>query len=81
MNLIFQQANVVDEGICQNDFPRSAVFVGLPHNSFKHLLSLGSNEFLAAGPDWHLESKVVSGVWRSLVTCGGIRSVTLEIQG
>ena len=43
---------------------------------FENLPSLGSNELLADGPDWHLGSKIVSGVWRSLVTCD-----TLEIHG
>ena len=41
---------------------------------------LRSNEFLADGPDWHLGSKVVSGFWCSLVICGDVSSVTLEIQ-
>ena len=43
-----------------------------------NLPSLGSNEFLADGPDWHLWSW--TGVWRSLVTCGDVCSDTLEIQ-
>ena len=38
-------------------------------------------EFVADGPDWHFGSKVVSSVWRSLVTGGDICSVTLETQG
>ena len=42
---------------------------------------LGVKKNLAGGPEWHLGSKVVSGVWRSLVTCSAVCSVTLEIQG
>ena len=38
LNLIFQQANVADVGICQNEVPKSAVVVGLPHNYLKSLL-------------------------------------------
>ena len=26
------------------------------------------------GPDWHLGSTAVSGVWRSLITCGDVCS-------
>ena len=37
--------------------------------------------FLADGPDWHLGSKAVSGVWFTLVTCGDVCSDTLEIHG
>ena len=41
-------------------------------------------EFLADGPDWHLGSKVVSSVWRSLITCGDVCSdvteVTMRVQ-
>ena len=43
----------------------------------QNLPSLGSNEFLADGPDWHLGSKVVSGVRRR----GDVCSDTLEIHG
>ena len=38
LNLIFQQANVVGEGICQIEDLKSAVVVGLLHNSLKSLL-------------------------------------------
>ena len=37
-NLIFRQANVAGVGICRNEGPKSAVVVGLPHNSLKSLL-------------------------------------------
>ena len=37
--------------------------------------------FLADGPDWHLGSKVVSGVWPSLITCGDVCSDASEFQG
>ena len=57
LNLIFQQANVAGVLICRNEDLRSAVVVGLPHNSLKNLASLGSNEFPADGPDWHLGVK------------------------
>ena len=69
-------------GICQNEDLKSAVVVGLPHNSSKIFPHWGRmNEFLADGLDWHLGSKVVSGVWRSLVTCGDVCSDTLDIHG
>ena len=42
---------------------------------------MGSNEYLADGPNWHLGSKVVSGVGRSLITGGDVCSDTLEIHG
>ena len=35
LNLFFQQANVVGVGICQSEDPKSAVFVGRPHNPLK----------------------------------------------
>ena len=38
LNLIFQQANVAGIGICRNEDLRSAVVVGLLHNSLKNLL-------------------------------------------
>ena len=38
LNLIFQQANVAGVGTCQSEDPKSAVVVGLPHNSLKSLL-------------------------------------------
>ena len=38
LNLIFQQANVAGVGICRNEDPKSAVIVGLNHNSLKSLL-------------------------------------------
>ena len=38
-------------------------------------------DMLADCPDWHLWSKVVSGVWRSLFTCDDVCSDTLEING
>ena len=38
-------------------------------------------DFLADGPGWHLGTKVVSGVWRSLITCGDVCSDTLELRG
>ena len=79
LNLIFQQANVADVGnlskwrseICSRCWSAPWFFENLP--------SLISNEYLAGGLDWHLGSKVVSGVWRSLVTC--VCSDTLEIHG
>ena len=37
LNLIFQQANVADVGICRNEDLKSAVVVGLLHNSLKNL--------------------------------------------
>ena len=37
LNLIFQQANVAGVGICQNEDPKSAVVVGLLHNSLRIL--------------------------------------------
>ena len=46
--------------MCQNEDPKSAVFVGLLASSFENLPSLGSNGFLADGPDWHLGSKDVN---------------------
>ena len=36
--LIFQQANVAGVGICRNEDLKSAVVVGLHHNSLKSLL-------------------------------------------
>ena len=36
---------------------------------------------LADGPDWHLGSKVVSGVWHAFITSGDVCSDTLEIHG
>ena len=56
LNLIFQQAKVAGVGTCQNGDPKSAVVVGLPHNSLKSLLHLKMTESLADGPDWHLRS-------------------------
>ena len=44
----------------------------------ENLPSSGSNEFLADGPDWHLESKAVFGVWLSLITCGDVFSEKLN---
>ena len=44
------------------------------HNPLEIFPHLGSNEFLADGPEWHLGSKAVSGVWRSLTTCGDVCS-------
>ena len=38
-------------------------------------------DFLADGPGWHLGTKVVCGVWRSLITCGDVCSDTLELCG
>ena len=38
LNLIFQQANVAGVGNLSNEDPKSAVVVGLPHNSLKSLL-------------------------------------------
>ena len=66
-------------GFCQSEYPKSAVVVGLLHNSFKNLPSLGTNEFLADGPDWHLRSK--AGVRLSLITCGDVCSDTLQLHG
>ena len=37
LNLIFQEANVAGVGNCQNEGVRSAVIVGLLHNSLKSL--------------------------------------------
>ena len=37
-HLIFRQANVAGEGNCRNEDLKSAVVVGLPHNSLKSLL-------------------------------------------
>ena len=45
-------------GIYHNEDPKSEVVVGLPHNSLKSLPSLGMNEFLADGSDWHIQSCV-----------------------
>ena len=59
---------LLGSGICQNEGPESALFVRLLHTPLKIIPSLGSKEFLADGPDWHLGSKVVSAFWRSLVT-------------
>ena len=69
---------LLGKGICQNEDPKSAVFVGLLHNPLKIFPHLGSNEFLADGPDWYHSSKAVSGVSRSL--CGDMCSITLGIQ-
>ena len=38
LNLIFQQAKVAGVGTCQNGDPKSAIVVGLPHNSWNSLL-------------------------------------------
>ena len=38
LNLIFQQAKVAGVETCQNGDQKSAVVVGLPHNSLKSLL-------------------------------------------
>ena len=38
LNLIFQQAKVAGVGNCQSEGPKSAVVVGLLHNSLKSLL-------------------------------------------
>ena len=37
LNLIFQQANVAGVAICKNEDLKSAVVVGLHHNSLKNL--------------------------------------------
>ena len=66
-------------GICQNEDLRSAVVVGLPHNSLKSLLHWRWLNFLADGPDWHLWSW--AGVWLSLITCGDVCSDKLELHG
>ena len=66
LNLIFQQANVVWVGNLSKWSSEICSCCWSALYSFENLPSLGSNEFLADGPDWHLGSKVVSGVWRSL---------------
>ena len=45
LNLIFQQANVADVGICQNEDPKSPVFVGLLPLFFEMSASVGMTEF------------------------------------
>ena len=42
---------------------------------------LGDPHLPGHGPDWHLGSKVVSGGWLSLITCGDVYSDTLETHG
>ena len=82
LNLIFQQANVCWCGnFVKAKFRDLQSLLVCPIILFENLPSLGSNEFLADGPDWHLVSGVVSGFRRSLVTCGDVCSVTSEIQG
>ena len=53
---------LLEYGICQSEVPKSAVFVGRPHNPLKIFSHWSRNESLADGPDWHLGSKAVSGI-------------------
>ena len=58
LNLNFQQENVVE---VQSEVLKCAVFVGWSApQSFENLPSLGSNEFLAEGPDHH---RIENCVW------------------
>ena len=66
-------------GICQNEDPKSVVFVGLLHNFLKIFPHKGRMHFWLT--NWHLGTKAVSGVWRSLVTCGDVCSDVTEVHG
>ena len=88
LNLIFQQANVAGVGNVSKWRSEICSRCWSAQKSFTKLPSLGSNEFLADGPDWHLGVKTVSGIWRSPHVTGrpvlvstGVSSVTLQIQG
>ena len=66
-------------GICQSEFSRSAVFVGLLHNSLKILPHKGWLSFwlrVLTGI-----SNAWTGVWLSLITCGDVFCDTIEPQG
>ena len=53
LNLNFQQAKVAGVGNLSKWRPKSAIVVGLPHNSSKSLLNWRWLDFCADGPDWH----------------------------
>ena len=60
-DLVFQEAKVA--GVGNLSKWRSEIYSRCwsAPESIENLPSLGSNEFLADGPDWHLGSKAVSG--------------------
>ena len=72
LNLTFQQANVAGVVNLSKMKIRNLQSLLVCSIILWNLLSLVSNEFLVDSLDWHLGSKAVSGVCRSLVTCGGV---------
>ena len=67
--------------ICQNEDPKSAVIVGLPFHPLKIFPHWGRMNFWLTVLTGISDPELVFGVWRSLVTCGDVSSVTFEIQG